>query len=143
MKLHLITIGKPKLGYARDGWAEYLSRLQRQHSVRVTHLGDKHATDAAKILDVSAGSYRVGLIIEAEQLSSHQLAELLRTNELDAREVSFIIGGPDGLPPDVQSAVDLRLSLSKLTLPHDLAMVALAEALYRASTLNAGTPYHH
>jgi 23S rRNA (pseudouridine1915-N3)-methyltransferase len=143
MKLHLITIGKPKLTYAKLGWEEYLERLQRYHTVRSTHLADKFADDPTKILAVSSGSYRVGLIIEGEQLTSRQLATLLEKRAVEAKEVCFIIGGPDGLPSTVRAAMDFQWSLSKLTLPHDLAMVNLAEALYRASTISAGTPYHH
>jgi 23S rRNA (pseudouridine1915-N3)-methyltransferase len=143
MKLHIITIGKPKLPYAKLGWDEYLKRLRHYHDVRATHLSDKYAKDTNKILEASAGSYRVGLIIEGEQLTSHQLAAFLNERALESREVSFIIGGPDGLPSDVRSAVDFQWSFSKLTLPHDLAMVTLLETLYRASSINASSPYHH
>lgn len=143
MKLHIITIGKPKLDYAKQGWDEYLKRLGRYHQVRITHLGDKYADASQKIIDAAGDSYRVGLVIEGKQLSSHQLAAFLRTRELEAKEVCFIIGGPDGLPSVVQAAMDFRWSFSELTFPHDLAMVVLLEALYRASSINAGTPYHH
>ncbi len=143
MKLHLITIGKPKLDYAKLGWEEYLGRLQRYHTVRVTHLADKYANDATKLIETTGDSYRVGLIIEGTQLSSRELAAFLEMRAVQAREVCFIIGGPDGLPSVVQAAMDFQWSLGSLTLPHDLAMVNLAEALYRASTINAGTPYHH
>jgi 23S rRNA (pseudouridine1915-N3)-methyltransferase len=143
MKLHIVTIGKPKLDYAKRGWDEYLGRLGRYHQVRVTQLGDKYADDSQKIIDATGDSYRVGLIIEGQQLTSRQLATFLDSRAIEAKEVCFIIGGPDGLPGIVQAAMDFQWSLSKLTLPHDLAMVNLAEALYRASTINAGTPYHH
>lgn len=143
MKLHIITIGKPKLDYAKLGWDEYLKRLQRYHSVRITHLADKYADDADKIIAATGNSYRVGLIIEGEQLTSRQLAAFLDLRALESKEVCFIIGGPDGLPSAAQTAMDFQWSFSKLTLPHDLAMVTLLETLYRASTINAGTPYHH
>lgn len=142
MKLHIITIGKPKLAYAQLGWQEYLKRLQRHHEVRITHLADKYADDASKILEATGTSYRVGLIIEGTELTSPQLAAFLDSKALDAKEVSFVIGGPEGLPGIAQAAMDTKLSLGKLTLPHDLAMVVLLEALYRASTINAGIPYH-
>jgi 23S rRNA (pseudouridine1915-N3)-methyltransferase len=142
MKLHIITIGKPKLAYAVAGWNEYLGRLERLHGVRVTHLADKYANDPAKIRETTSGSYLVALEITGSDLNSHDLADFLRTRELEAREVSFIIGGPDGLPQTIREAADYRWSLSRLTLPHDLAMVMTLEALFRASTLNAGLPYH-
>jgi len=143
MKLHIITVGKPKLIYAKIGWEEYLGRLQRFHTVRVTHLADRYANDSSKIIDTADSSYKVGLVIEGEQFTSRQLATFLEKRAVEAREVCFIIGGPDGLPTEVQAAMDFQWSLSKLTFPHDLAMVNLTEALYRASTIIANTPYHH
>jgi 23S rRNA (pseudouridine1915-N3)-methyltransferase len=143
MKLHIVTVGKPKLDYARAGWDEYLGRLQRYHQVRVTHLADKYADDSQKLIDATGDSYRVGLIIEGKQLTSRQLATFLDMRAIEAKEVCFIIGGPDGLPSTIQATMDLQWSLSELTFPHDLAMVVLLETLYRASTINAGTPYHH
>jgi 23S rRNA (pseudouridine1915-N3)-methyltransferase len=142
MRLHIITIGKPKLAYAQMGWSEYLGRLQRLHTVRVTQLSDKYANDTAKIIETAQGSYRVVLEIQGKLLSSEELAGFVKDRELEARELSFIIGGPDGLPGQVRQSADFQLSFGRLTLPHDLAMVTLLEALYRASTINAGLPYH-
>ena len=73
MKLHIITIGKPKLAYAVAGWNEYLGRLERLHSVRVTQLADKYANDTAKIREATSGSYLVALEITGNDLSSHAL----------------------------------------------------------------------
>ena len=142
MRLHLLTIGTPKLAYAQIGWQEYLNRLKRLHSVRETHLADKFAYDALKIQQTVSKTFVVALIIDGPQLTSQELANFLAKQELDAREVSFLIGGPEGLPQDVIEKADATLSFSKLTFPHDLAMVILVEALYRASTINASLPYH-
>jgi 23S rRNA (pseudouridine1915-N3)-methyltransferase len=82
------------------------------------------------------------LEITGKDLTSHQLADFLRTRELAAREVSFVIGGPDGLPAEIRAQADYQWSLSRLTFPHDLAMVVTLEALFRASTIHAHLPYH-
>jgi 23S rRNA (pseudouridine1915-N3)-methyltransferase len=116
--------------------------LQRLHTVRVTHLADKHAADADKIREATAGTYVVVLEITGTMLDSRELADFLSKRELEAREVSFVIGGPDGLPQAIRDQADYRWSLSRLTLPHDLAMVVTLEALFRASTIKAGLPYH-
>jgi 23S rRNA (pseudouridine1915-N3)-methyltransferase len=142
VKLHIVTVGKPKLAYAAQGWQDYLSRLQRLHTVRVTHLNDKYADDAVKFREVTSGTHVVALEITGTDFTSYQLADFLRARELEARKVSFVIGGPDGLPPEIRSSANARWSLSRLTLPHDLAMVVTLEALFRASTINAGLPYH-
>jgi len=142
MKLHIITIGEPKLAYAREGWQEYLKRLQRFHSVRTTHLADKFANDAKAILQATGSSYKIALVIGGNPMSSEELADFLEARALESRELSFLIGGPDGLPAEVIAQADFKWSLSELTFPHDLAMVVLVETIYRASTISAGHPYH-
>jgi 23S rRNA (pseudouridine1915-N3)-methyltransferase len=142
MKLHIITVGTPKLAYAKTGWDEYLTRLQRFHQVRVTHIADKWAYDAGHILQAAGNAYLVGLIIAGKQFNSPQLATFLEQRSFEGREICFLIGGPEGLPQAVQDRIHMPWSFSKLTFPHDLAMVVLVEALYRASTINAGLPYH-
>jgi 23S rRNA (pseudouridine1915-N3)-methyltransferase len=142
MKLHIITIGKPKLEYAKLGWNEYFGRLERLHTVHVTQLSDKFAYDSAKIREAQSSSYKVVLEIHGQQFTSEELAQQLDKLELMSKEISFLIGGPEGLPADIREAANLQWSLGKHTLPHDLAMVNLLEALYRASTIKAGIPYH-
>lgn len=142
MKLQFVTIGKPKLHYAHLGWNEYMWRLEKFHKVSVKHLSDKYADDAERILDASQGTFRVAMVIEGKVLDSRQLATKLEKWELSGKPVSMLIGGPEGLPQKVIETADYRWSLSPLTFPHDLAMVVTLEALYRASTIKAGVPYH-
>jgi 23S rRNA (pseudouridine1915-N3)-methyltransferase len=141
MKLHLVTIGRPKLQYAKLGWEEYLRRLEHYHRVQVTHIADKQ-NDSAHLLKSTENSFRVALTIEGPQFSSQGLAIFLNDHSLNTRAISFMIGGPEGLPEDVIKAADAQWSFSQLTFPHDLAMVVLVETLYRASTINTGHPYH-
>jgi 23S rRNA (pseudouridine1915-N3)-methyltransferase len=121
MKIHIITVGEPKLPYARSGWDEYIGRLKHYHSVRLTHIADRH-NDSDHLLAAAGMAYTVALVIDAKQLSSPELAAFIEGRNQDGREVAFLIGGP--------------------TFPHDLAMVVLAETLYRSSTIAAGQPYH-
>jgi 23S rRNA (pseudouridine1915-N3)-methyltransferase len=109
---------------------------------RGAHIPDKYAQDERKILGEIKGTIPVVLEINGVEFTSEKLAEFLRARELESREVSFIIGGPEGLPQAVRDTADYQWSLGRLTLPHDLAMVVTLEALYRASTINAGLPYH-
>jgi 23S rRNA (pseudouridine1915-N3)-methyltransferase len=142
MKLHIVTVGEPKLGYAKAGWTEYYKRLQHYHTLRVTHIADKWAYDASFILQTAGNAYKVAMVIDGQQFTSPELAAFLDKRALDAREVCLLVGGPEGLPKAVIAGADLQLGLSRLTFPHDLAMVILLEALYRASTIQAGHPYH-
>lgn len=142
MKLHLITIGKPNLDYAKIGFNEYIKRLGKVHSIRVSHISDKN-NNSDFILKTAGDSYKIALTIESKQLNSHELANLLEKLSEIGKEVSFIIGGPDGLPKEVIDKSNMELSLSKLTFPHDLAMLVLAETIYRSSMINMNHPYHH
>lgn len=142
MKLHIVTVGEPKLAYARAGWDEYIKRLGHYHTVRVTHVPDKFAYDANYLMQTANTAYKVALVIDGKQFTSPELAALLDKRAIEAREVCFMIGGPEGLPQEVINQADLQWGLSKLTFPHDLAMVILLETLYRASTISAGIPYH-
>ena len=142
MRLHIITVGQPKLAYAKLGWEEYLARLKRTHQVQVTHVPDKHAYDGAYLTKAAGTAYKIALVIDGHQMSSPGLAAFLEKRALDGRDICFLIGGPEGLPASVIEQADLAWSFSKLTFPHDLAMVILLEALYRASTISAGRPYH-
>jgi len=142
MKITLITVGKPKLDYAKRGFEEYFTRFSRLHTVRHVIIPDKHAYDTPYIKDATKGTTRVVLEIEGKEYTSEQLAEFLTKRELESREISIIIGGPEGLPDEIRATADYQWSLGRLTLPHDLAMVVTLEALYRASTINAHLPYH-
>jgi 23S rRNA (pseudouridine1915-N3)-methyltransferase len=142
MKLHIVTVGEPKLAYAKRGWDEYLKRLQHYHQVQITRIPDKYAYDAEYISKVTTGSYVIALEITGTQLSSPQLAAFLDKRAIEGRTISLVIGGPDGLPQSTRNSADYRWSFSPLTFPHDLAMVILLESLYRASTISAGVPYH-
>ena len=142
MKIHIITVGQPKLAYAKSGWQEYWSRLGHYHQLRLTHIADRH-NDSSHILAAIGTSYSVGLVITGQQFTSLELASFLEKRALAAREVSFIIGGPDGIPGDILTTLDAAWSFGKLTFPHDLAMLVLLETLYRSSTISSGHPYHH
>jgi len=142
MKIHIITVGEPKLPYAKAGWNEYIQRLQHYHTLRVTHIPDKWAYDSTYLRQTAGNAYTVALVIDGKQFSSPELADFLDKRALDGREICFMIGGPEGLPEAISTEANLGLGLSKLTFPHDLAMVILAETLYRASTIAAGQPYH-
>lgn len=142
MKLHIITVGEPKLAYAQAGWQEYFKRLQHYHTTRVTRVPDKWAYDAAYLRQLTGKAYTIALALQGEQLASPELADFLSKRALEAREVCLLVGGPEGLPQPMIDEADFAWSLSKLTFPHDLAMVVLLEALYRASTISAGQPYH-
>lgn len=144
MRLHIITVGAPKLAYARAGWDEYARRLARHHKLRVTHLeGSTPQKEGAAMLRAAGHAPLIALDPRGAQMSSEELSAFLDAAALSGQgELAFGVGGPDGLSDELRSRASRLLGLSRLTLPHDLAMVVLLEALYRAGSISHGEPYH-
>jgi 23S rRNA (pseudouridine1915-N3)-methyltransferase len=142
MKLRLVTVGRPAPGYARQGWELWTGRLKPYHSLEISYVENRHAQDSERILQRAGEAYTVALAVEGQQMNSEGLATFLGERAMSGQTLCCIIGGAEGLPPAVTEHADRLWSLSELTFPHDLAMVLTAEALYRASTINAGHPYH-
>ena len=92
---------------------------------------------------VRKGACLVALCVEGKQISSEELAALIERQALSgAGDMAFVIGSSHGLSPAVKAAANARISLGRITLPHQLARLVLAEQLYRACTINAGMKYH-
>lgn len=87
-------------------------------------------------------AFIVALQVTGRAMTSEQLARFLEARARDGRDVAFLIGGPDGIAADLDAKAELKWSLSALTLPHGLARVTVAEALYRAVSIIKGHPYH-
>lgn len=144
MRLHLITVGEPRLAYARAGWEEYATRLRRYHKLQVSRVSGK--TQAAESEAIRKAAGKAPLILldpRGQQFTSEALSTYLDARALGGTgELAFGVGGPDGHTDGLRAGASALWSLGALTLPHDLAMVVLAEALYRAATISAGEPYH-
>lgn len=142
MKLQILTIGKPKLAYAAAGVAEYEKRLQRFADLEVVPL--KARNESAELLARSEGSYRIALDERGKRLTTDQFVDLINGLEQrgEIKTVSFLIGGADGHSADLRESADTLLSLSPLTLQHELALVVLLEQVYRAYAIKRGEPYH-
>ncbi len=150
MRVHIVTVGEPKHEYARLGCALYLERLGHYHKLRVTRVRDaKKGGEAGKLeegrglLSAAGRAFAVALDPRGQPFSTEKLSQWLSGLGTSGEgEVAFLVGGPEGLSDEVRERARLLWSLSELTLPHDLAQLVLAEALYRASSLERGEPYH-
>lgn len=144
MRLHILTIGKPRLAFAKAAIAEYLERFPPKQPVEVEALRASSREEESKILLArSEGMFRVVLDERGAQITSRELAQKINAWELQrTKAVAFLIGGADGHTDEIRRTADWRWSLSPLTLQHELALVVLLEQLYRARCINAGTPYH-
>jgi len=153
MKLIVVAAGTRLPEWVNTGFDDYAGRLTRDYRLELKEiaLGQRAsgataqaiAKEGEKMLAaIPSGSYVVALQVGGRSLSSEQLAQFLQARARDGRDVVFCIGGPEGLAAEVDAKADFRWSLSALTLPHALARVVLAEALYRAVSIIKGHPYH-
>ncbi len=153
MKLSIVAVGDKVSTWAEMAGAEYIRRMPREARVEIVAVKPEKraglpveqvkAVEAARLLErCPKGALRVALDEHGRQVSTLELAELLAGWLQSGRDVAFFIGGADGLDAALLAQVDMRLALSRLTLPHALARVLLTEQLYRAASLLAGHPYH-
>lgn len=154
MKLFLIAAGTRLPDWIDAGYAEYARRLPRECRLELIEIplarrgGNIPARRAVAaegermLTALPAGAAVITLEENGQAWSTGELAGRLRDWLADGRDRAFLIGGPDGLAPTVCERAELSWSLSPLTLPHGLARVVAAEALYRAWSMIAGHPYH-
>ena len=154
MKLLVVAVGQRQPAWADTAWAEFAKRLPSEMRLELKALkAEPRSTGksaaqcmAAEALRFEAalpkGVRRVVLDEHGTRLNTAQLARRMQAWRGDGRDCALLVGGPDGLDPALKASADETLRLSDLTLPHALARVLLAEALYRAWTLLEGHPYH-
>ena len=154
MHIRLLAVGDRQPGWVDDAFDTYTGRFPREWRFRLDTIATvkrakkepaNRAIDAESerlLAKLSADEQVVLLDESGTQLKSQSLAIRIAEWQLDGRDLSFIIGGPDGVSAACRERADFTWALSPLTLPHGLARVVLAEALYRAWSLQAGHPYH-
>lgn len=142
-KIYFVVVGKIKESFYREGVAEYVKRLSRFVKVEVKELaeGANPKAEAEDILRTCKG-YVIALAVEGQKQSSEQLATRLQKLADEGKDVTFVIGSSCGLSEKVKQAADYKLSFSDMTFPHQLMRVILAEQVYRAYMINAGSTYH-
>ena len=143
MRLRVIAVGTRMPAWVDAAVEDYKRRLRGSWKFELEELPVARANEARRILArLSARDLVVPLDEHGEQFDTLELAHWLKAQRAAAQDVAFIIGGPDGLADEVLAKASRRWSLSRLTLPHALVRVVLAEQIYRASTVLAGHPYH-
>ncbi len=148
MKFRFVWIGRTKDPHLAALQDDYLKRLSRFVKCEVTAIKDNteppvKENEGKRILEiVNQKGFVCVLDVAGRGISSDQLAKNIETWQMNGhKEVTFIIGGAEGISPQVAEIADLRLSLSFLTFTHDMARVLLLEQLYRAYTIIKGFPY--
>ena len=158
MKIKVVTVGKLKEKYLKDGIAEYSKRISRFAKLEMIELADEKTPDKAsesenqKILEIEGQrilskvgdrDFVIVLAIEGKTLSSEEFSKQLEEASIKGfSTLTFIIGGSLGLSLAVKNRANLSISFGRLTLPHQLMRLVLVEQIYRAFTIQQGSPYH-
>lgn len=153
MKLRIAAVGRLKEPHWRAACDEYLKRMRPYATLEVTEVADRdisydapramaaEGTDLLKA--IPEASYVVALDLGGDQVTSEELSAHIADLMVGGRsDVTFVIGGSAGLAPAVLRRADERLSLSRMTLPHQLARVVVLEQLYRSFRIMRNEPYH-
>jgi len=153
MKIRIIAVGSRMPGWVRQAFDDYTARLGPATRITLSEIDPGVRTGGSTQKAIGAEARRLlAALREREfvivldergiQMSTRELAKWLDERRREGLDLAFLIGGPDGHAPEVLARGDLRWSLSRLTLPHALVRVVLAEQLYRAHALLKNHPYH-
>lgn len=158
MKIKVVTVGKLKEKYLKDGIAEYSKRISRFAKLEMIELADEKTPDKAsesenqKILEIEGQrilskvgdrDFVIVLAIEGKTFSSEEFSKQLEEASIKGfSTLTFIIGGSLGLSSSVKNRANISVSFGRLTLPHQLMRLVLVEQIYRAFTIQQGSPYH-
>lgn len=160
MKLRLLTVGTKMPKWVQTGFDDYFKRIQPMLNTELVELAA--AKRAKNPSDANLDQYREQegktileshvkhsnreqlwvLDVKGKMLSTEKLASKLEDAMQEGNDIAFVIGGADGVSPEVIAKADFKWSLSDLTLPHPLVRVVLMEQLYRAMSINNNHPYH-
>ncbi|MDD4189204.1 MAG: 23S rRNA (pseudouridine(1915)-N(3))-methyltransferase RlmH [Eubacteriales bacterium] len=158
MNIDIIAVGKIKEKYLSEGVAEYMKRLSRFCRISVAAVDDEKAPEGISAAEenrirhiegerilarIREGSCKVALDVKGTAMDSEKFADMLRKQFLSGKpDITFIIGGSIGLGGNVLQNVDLKLSMSAMTFPHQLTRIILLEQVYRAFKIINNEPYH-
>ncbi len=155
MRINIIAVGKIKEKYFIDAIEEYAKRISRFAEIQIIECAEfppKAQSDSAiKLSQTQEGKailskmkgFCIATAIDGELVSSEGLAQVVDKKCAEGvSEISFIIGGSNGLSEEVYNKVDKRISFGRVTYPHQLMRVILSEQIYRALAINNNLPYH-
>lgn len=155
MKINIVAVGKIKEKYYTDAISEYVKRLSRFADVRITECAEfppktQHISEVEKscesegrkICEVLKGFVML-TAIDGELITSKRLAEVFEQKATEGvSEISIVIGGSNGVSPEVADRADMKVSFGRVTFPHQLMRVIVSEQVYRAFTIINRLPYH-
>jgi len=154
MRLHLIAVGNRMPDWVEAGYVEYAKRLPADCALQLHEIAPGKRSKGADLerarreegermlAALPKGAYVVALEVGGRDWSTADLAQRLTEWRQQGRDVALLVGGPEGLADTCRARADVQWSLSRLTLPHPLVRIVLAEQVYRAWSITQGHPYH-
>lgn len=142
--IKIICVGKVKEKYLRDMIDDYIKRISKYHKIEIIELTDSNINKEKEELlrVINTKDYNIVMDIDGNNLSSREFAEKIDKTFLINSNITFIIGGSDGISPEIKGLANYRLSFSKLTFPHQLFRGILLEQIYRAFKILNNESYH-
>ena len=142
--IKIICIGKLKEGYLKEGINDYLKRISKYHKINIIELPDSNIDNEANeiLKHIDNKDYLIAMCIEGETLSSLELSQKIDKTFITNPNITFIIGGSDGIREDIKNKCNYKLSFSKLTYPHGLFRLILLEQIYRSFKILNNETYH-
>ena len=143
----LVCVGRPMPMFSEPA-KEYAARINRYtpfetlETPKAKRPGDKAEEASAILRRIPKGAYVIAMEVGGKRMTSEAFASLLNDRRMDGRGACFIIGGAFGLDKSISERADMLISLSDMTLSHDIARIALLEQIYRGCTILAGESYH-
>ncbi|WP_409290847.1 23S rRNA (pseudouridine(1915)-N(3))-methyltransferase RlmH [Peribacillus sp. SCS-37] len=158
MNISIVTVGKLKEKYLKQGIEEYIKRMSPYAKVEIIEVPDEKAPETLSAIEmeqikdkegerilskISQDAHVIALAIQGKQKTSEELADTIdKLATYGKSKIAFVIGGSLGLGRAVMQRADDSLSFSKMTFPHQLMRLILVEQVYRAFRINRGEPYH-
>jgi len=144
MRVRILAVGTRMPEWVTTAYEDYTRRMRKNMRIDLEEIpvGRAKADEEKRLLALLGDDYLVALDEHGKSLTTLQLARWLAERQQDGRNLTFVIGGPDGHGPAVLVKANLRWSLSALTFPHAMVRVILAEQLYRAHSVLQNHPYH-
>lgn len=142
--IKIICVGKVKEKYLRDMIDDYTKRISKYHKIEIIELTDSNINKEKEELlrVINTKDYNIVMDIDGNNLSSREFAEKIDKTFLINSNITFVIGGSDGVSPEIKELANYRLSFSKLTFPHQLFRGILLEQIYRAFKILNNESYH-
>lgn len=142
--IRIICVGKLKESYWKDSVNEYIKRIGKYHKLEIIELVDSNVKEESSLIisKINDKDYNILLDINGNSVSSLELADKLDKLFINYSNITFIIGGSDGVDEEVRKRVNYKLSFSDLTFPHQLFRVMLLEQIYRCFKINNNETYH-